>query len=87
MWLDVHVRNVRRVYTTDIDECLAGAGCGDGALCVNNLGSYDCVPKRGYTRQLNTIAVRGTRIQSSLNTNNQSIEQFAFIYCQFKLCY
>ena len=37
-------------WSTDIDECMDGtAVCDSNADCVNELGSYDCVCKDGYT--------------------------------------
>jgi len=34
-------------YYTDIDECLQNV-CLNGAQCVNNLGSYECICASGF---------------------------------------
>lgn len=39
--------NNHKILSPDIDECLISA-CGNNAVCINTIGSYDCRCVEGY---------------------------------------
>ena len=48
------------MHSTDVDECSGENECHGNATCVNNIGSYNCSCKTGFTGN-------GTYCQGTMN--------------------
>ena len=55
-------------FLLDIDECaLNRDNCHDDSSCINNIGSFECVCKQGYTGD--GVNCAGRTIKYSLREN------------------
>ena len=47
--VNLHILFYIVFYFTDIDECVLGHNCENGATCINVIGTYTCICPAGYT--------------------------------------